>query len=121
MGPPQPAQIVEDWLGERHQPLLVALPDDAQYLVGSVDGADPQRGGLADPQTARIHDDEARLVDRVANTAEQAPDLILRQRFRQTLLPGRGEPFFPRTTPRHGRAYGGRGNADRTGWALSRR
>ena len=38
-------------------------------------------------------------MDRVANTAKQAPDLILRQRFRQTLLPGRGEPFFPRTTP----------------------
>ena len=50
-----------------------ALPDDAQYLVGSVDGAGPQRGGLADPQAARIHDGEARLVDRVANTAEQAP------------------------------------------------
>ena len=117
MGPPQAAQLVENRLGQRHQPLLVALADDAQHLVGSVDGADLQRGGFADAQAARIHDGEARLVDRVADTAEQATDLILRQRFRQPLLPGRGDPFFPRTAPRHGRACGGRRNGGRTGWS----
>ena len=99
MGPPQAAQLVENRLWQRHQPLLVALADDAQHLVGPVDGADLQRGGLADAQAARIHDGEARLVDRVADTAEQAPDLILRQRIRQPLLPWRRRSFFSPNSP----------------------
>src|SRR5271169_4230563 len=103
MGHPQAAQLVQDWARERHQPLLVALADDAQNLVGPVNGADLQRGGLADAQTARIHDSEARLMDRVEDAAEQLPDLILRQCLRQPLLPWRGDPFFPRTAPRYGR------------------
>src|SRR5208283_4491343 len=48
-------------------------------------------------QTTRIHDGKARLVDRVADTAEEMTDLIFRQRVRQPLLPWRGDPFFPRT------------------------
>src|SRR6202041_2763173 len=114
MGPPQVAQLVEDRLWQRLRPFLVALTDDAQHLVGPVDGADLQRGGLGDAQAARIHEGEARLVDWVADGAEQVPDLILRQCLRQPLLPWRGDPFFPRTTPRYGRACGDRGNADRT-------
>jgi len=55
MGPPQAAQLVENWLWQRHQPLLVALADDAQHPVG----ADFRRGGLADAQATRIHDGEA--------------------------------------------------------------
>src|SRR6202049_4868677 len=101
-------------VGRRHQPLLVALADDVQHPVGPVNGADLQRSGLADAQTARIHDGKARLVDRVADTAEEMTDLIVRQRVRQPLLAWRGDPFFPRTAPRHGRVYGGRGNAGRT-------
>src|SRR5271157_4114331 len=77
MGAPQAAEIVENRLWQRRQPLLVALADDAQHLVGPVNGADLQRGGLADAQTTRIHDGKARLVDRVADTAEEddGPDL----------------------------------------------
>src|SRR5208337_2474213 len=96
---------------QRYQPLLVALADDAQHLVGPINGADLQRGGLADAQTTRIHDGKARLVDRVADTAEEMTDLIFRQRVRQPLLPWRGDPFFPRTVTSLGRAYDGRGNA----------
>ena len=77
MGPPQAAQLVENRLWQRHQPLLVALADDAQHLVGPVDGANFQRGGFADAQTTGIHDGEAGLVGRVADTAEQATDLII--------------------------------------------
>src|SRR5208283_5057195 len=47
MGAPQAAEIVENRLWQRYQPLLVALADDAQHLVGPVNGADLQRGGLA--------------------------------------------------------------------------
>jgi hypothetical protein len=95
MGPPQAVQIVEDRPWQRHQPLLVGFADDPQHLAGSVNGADLQRGGLADMQAARINDGEARLVDRVADAAEQLPDLSFRQRFRQPLLPGRANPFSP--------------------------
>src|SRR5208337_2284892 len=95
MGAPQAAEIVENRLWQRYQPLLVALADDAQHLVGPINGADLQRGGLADAQTTRIHDGKARLVDRVADTAEEMTDLIFRQRVRQPLVPWRGDPFFP--------------------------
>jgi hypothetical protein len=62
---------------------------------GSVDGADLQRDGLADAQTARIHNGKARFVDRVADAAEQLADLIVRQCVRQPLLSGRSDPFSP--------------------------
>jgi len=39
MAPPEVAQLGEDGLWQRHQPLLVALADDAQHLVGPVNGA----------------------------------------------------------------------------------
>ena len=78
MGPPQASQLVENRLWQRHEPLLVALADDTQHLVGPVDGANFQRGGFADAQTTGIHDGEAGLVGRVADTAEQATDLIIR-------------------------------------------
>jgi len=39
------------------------------------------------------------LVDRVADAAEKLPDLIVRQRIRQPLLPRRGDPFFPEQLP----------------------
>jgi hypothetical protein len=55
----------------------VALADDAQYLVGTIYDANFQRGGLADAQAARIHDGKAGLVNRVADRAEQAADLVL--------------------------------------------
>ena len=77
MGAPQAFQFVEDRLWQRHQPLLVALADDAQHLIGPVDGANLEGGGLADAQATRIHDGEAGLVNRVADTPEQLPDLIL--------------------------------------------
>lgn len=73
--------------------------DGAKHLVGPVDGANLRRGGLADAQAAGIHDGEACLVDRVADAAEKLPDLILRQRIRQPLLPRRGDPFFPEQPP----------------------
>ena len=77
MTPPQVAQVVENRLWQWHQTLFVALTDDAQHLVGPVDSAYLQRDDFADAQTAGIHDGEASFVDRVADAAEQLPDLIL--------------------------------------------
>lgn len=70
-------QRIEHRLGQWHQPLLIALADDAQYLVGPVDGADLQRGGLAHAQAAGMHDGKASLVSRVADCAEPAANLVL--------------------------------------------
>jgi hypothetical protein len=78
MALPQATQLVENRLWQWYQPLLVALTDDAQNLVGPVDGANFQRSGFADAQTTGIHDGEAGLVGRVVDTAEQATDLIIR-------------------------------------------
>jgi len=99
MGQPQVAKVVEHRFWQRHQPLLVALTDDAQHLIGTVDGADLQRGRLADAQAAGIDNSKTCLVDRVADAAEQVSNLVFRQRVRQPLLPWRSDPFFPRTIP----------------------
>ena len=52
MGAPQVA-FVEDRVWQRRQPLLVTLTDDAQRLIGPIDGTNLERGGLADAQAAR--------------------------------------------------------------------
>ena len=49
------AEFVEDRLWQRHQPLRVSLANDTQHLVGSIDGADRERGSLADAQAARAY------------------------------------------------------------------
>src|SRR5487761_2588677 len=54
-----------------------ALADDTQHQVGPVDRTDFQRGGLADAQAAGRNDGEVRLVDRVADVAEQVADLVV--------------------------------------------
>jgi len=77
MGLPEATQRIEHRLWQRRQSLLVAFADDAQHLVGTIYDANFQRGGLADAQAARIHDGKARLVNRVADRAEQAPNLVL--------------------------------------------
>jgi len=115
MGPPHRAELVENRLGQQHQPLLVALANDTQHLVGAVDGADLQMGGFADAQAARIHGGEARPGDHVADVAEQLTDLLLGQRMRQPLLSRDDDPFFPGTGPSHGGVCAGRGSGGHTG------
>jgi hypothetical protein len=87
VGPPQRAQIIEHRLRQRHAPLCVALPDDAQEQIGLVDRADLERRGLAEAQAASVHDGEAGLVDRVPYAAKQVADLRIGERDGQALLP----------------------------------
>ena len=70
MGLPQPAQFKEHRPRHRHQPLLVALADDAQRQVGAVDRIDLQVQRLADAQTAGVGERQAGLVNRVFYAAE---------------------------------------------------
>jgi hypothetical protein len=81
VGPPQPAQVIEDRLGQRHEPLLVPLPDDAQQQIVAVDRADLECRGLAGPQAASIHEREAGLVDWTPYAGQQATHLSVGQRL----------------------------------------
>jgi hypothetical protein len=89
------AQVVQDRLGQRHPAFPVALADHPQHAMGRVDRRDLERGGLADPQAAGVHQREARLVDGIADRAEEAADLGIGQGLRQPLLTGLANLFFP--------------------------
>ena len=53
--PPHGLQFVEDRLRQRHQPLLVALADNAQDHPRTVDCTDVKSGCLRNPEAACIH------------------------------------------------------------------
>src|SRR5277367_1193433 len=70
MGQPKTAQFVEDRLGERNSTLFVTLTDDTDKQIDLIDSRDLKRGGLADAQTARIHEKEPALVDGILDAPE---------------------------------------------------
>jgi len=70
MGPPHRLERLEHGLRQRHQPLLVALANDAQDPAGAVNSRNLQCDRLADAQAARIHNGEAGAMDRVADGPE---------------------------------------------------
>src|SRR5215831_14809017 len=74
VGQPEPAQLIEHRLRQRHPSLLVAFPDDTQELIGFIDRTDFEYR-LANPQAAGVHHYEAAFVDRVPHPAKQATDL----------------------------------------------
>ena len=75
---PQVASSSRTGCGSGKSRSLSPLPTIRNTWLAPVDGANFQRGGFADAQTTGIHDGEAGLVGRVADTAEQATDLIVR-------------------------------------------
>lgn len=83
-----------DLLGDRNDPFLVALADNTQNTAGFVDGGDGQCGGLGNPQTAAIDQAETATMDRIADTRENALDLGMGKRLRQTLLLGQPNLFL---------------------------
>jgi len=95
VGQPKAAELGQDGRWQRHMPLLVAFADNAKQHVGAVDRSDFQARGLADAQTARIHDDEARLVDGIPYAAQQGADLCVGKDVRQTPVLRRPNLFSP--------------------------
>ena len=79
MGLPERPQAIQHRLRQRHQPLPVALADDAKLHIGAVDGADFQGRGLADAQAAGVHEGEAGLVNGYPHAAQQCADLPVRE------------------------------------------
>ena len=47
VGLPERAQVVQNWPGQRDDPLFVALADDPQLTIDPVDGPNLERGCLS--------------------------------------------------------------------------
>jgi len=94
VGLPKGSQVVQDRLWQRHEPLPVALADNAKPEIGAVYSADFQGRGLAYAQAAGVHQGEAGLVNRVPHAAEQRSDLLVRENLGKTKLLGRANSFF---------------------------
>lgn len=72
---PQPSQIFQDRLGQRHDALFVAFADDAQVRIGAVYGADLKSRCFRRPQPAGVNDGAASLEGRVPYAAKEIADL----------------------------------------------
>jgi len=94
VGLPKRPQSIQDRLWQRHEPLPVALADDAKLRIGAVDGADFQGRGLAYAQAAGVHEGEAGLVNGIPHAAQQQADLLVRQDLGKTELLGRPNSSF---------------------------
>ena len=75
VGLPKRPQAIQGRLWQRHEPLPVALADDAKLQIGAVYGADFQGRGLAYAQAAGVHEGEAGLVNGYPHAAQQCADL----------------------------------------------
>src|SRR5271165_5454520 len=74
---------------------LLPLPaNDAQNAAGLVDGGDGESGGLADPQAAAVDQAETAAVNRIADSAKNAPNFGMGKRLRQPLLLGQSDLFL---------------------------
>ena len=94
MGRPEPAQAIQDWLGQRDDPLFVALADDAQLTIDAVDGPDLDRSSFTGTQAAGVDEGRAGFVDRVLQAREEITDLGITERIGEPLLLGLPDLFF---------------------------
>ena len=93
--PPHDHQLVEYRLRQRHQPLLVALADNAQDHPRTVDRADMKRSCLRNPEAACIHQREAAPMSWVADYRKKLPHLGIGEGIGQALLLWFPYLFFP--------------------------
>ena len=94
VGQPKAAQFVEDRLWKWDPALFVALADDTNKQIDLIDRRDLKRRSLADTQTARVHEEEPRLVDRILDTPKERSNFSIRKHVGQTLVFGRANSFF---------------------------
>jgi len=72
---PQPPQIFQDRLRQRHDALFVAFADDTQVKIGAVNGANLKCRCFRRPQPAGVNDGAASLEGRVPYVAKEIADL----------------------------------------------
>lgn len=94
VGLPSLTQAHKHRFGQRNEPLFITFTDNTKQSVVAVDGTDLKGCGLADPQTAGIHDGKASSVDRVRYAAQQPANLGVGERVGQPLLPRQADVFF---------------------------
>ena len=94
MGLPEGAQAIQDWVGQRDDPLFVALADDAQVSIDAVDGHDLERSSLAGTQAAGVDEGRAGFVNRILQARQEITDLGLTDRIGEPLLLGLTDLFF---------------------------
>jgi hypothetical protein len=94
VGQPKATQFVEDRLWKWDPALLVALADDTNKQIDLIDRRDLKRRSLADTQTARVHEEEPSLVDRILDTPKERSNFSIRKHVGQTLVLGRPDSFF---------------------------
>jgi hypothetical protein len=94
VGQPKAAQIIQNRLRQRRQPLLVAFANDAEQQTGTVYRCDLKGRSLGDAQAAGIDEGETAPVNRVLYAAEECANLGVRQNIGQAPLLGRANSFF---------------------------
>src|SRR5262245_23526822 len=120
---PQPAQLGENRLGQRHRALLVALAHDADQSVPAVDRGHLEGRRLADAQAAGIHQQECDPGDRLPHATDDGASFGIGENAGQTLAL-RCLDLFLRTVPSRSRACVCRETGcqhDRAGTSLARR
>lgn len=94
MGFPEPPQTFQRGCGKGNVTLLVALADDAQCSVGTIDVRDGEFLGLADAQAAGVHKGKQRAVNRAFNGVQDALHLLVRTDTGEADLSGLADLFF---------------------------
>ena len=94
MGLPELAQAIQDWTGQRDDPLFVALADDPQVSIDAVDGPDLEGSSFAGTQAAGVNEGRAGFVDRILQARQETADLGITDRIGEPLLLGLPDLFF---------------------------
>ena len=74
---PDPAEHVQDCVGEGEDSFLVSLPDDAEQHLLRVDRRDGQRDRLRDPQAVGVDQREAAAIEGLFQGGDQAAAVLI--------------------------------------------
>src|SRR5271156_2333504 len=94
VGFPDLAEHLEDRFGQRQNPLLVSLADDAQNHLLGVDRRDRQRDRLVDPQAISVDDGKTAAIDGLFQGGDQATAVLVTADVGQPLSAWRADFFF---------------------------
>src|SRR4029453_17492739 len=86
--------VVQNWLWQGNDPLLVALADDPQQTIDAVDGRNLKPSSFSGTQAAGVDDRGAGSVDRVLQARKETTDLGIAERIGEPLLLGLADLFF---------------------------
>ena len=91
---PNLAEHLEDRLGQRENPLLVALSDDAEHHLLRVDRRNGQRDGFGNPQAVGVDERETAAIDGLLERGDQAAAVGVAADVGQAFLPRLADFFF---------------------------